>query len=104
MAQEALIAQALAECPKIGAPTRITTPPSPLPDRRNAPRQRPQARAKAFLRSSLATGPMGAAEVQNAAASVGLSMKTLHRAALAIGIVIAREGFGPGGRWTWQLP
>jgi hypothetical protein len=46
---------------------------------------------------------MSAAEIRKAAANAGLSMKTLRRAALAIGIVIAREGFGPGGRWTWQL-
>ena len=75
MAQEALIAQAIAKCPKIAAPARIATPPSPSPDRSNAPIQRPHARAKTFLRSTLATGPMGAAEIQSAAANAGLSIK-----------------------------
>ena len=104
MAQEALIATALAECPKIAAPTPTTAPPNPSPDRSNAPRQRPRARAKVILRAALATGPMGAVEIQTAAANAGLSMKTLRRAALAVGVVIVREGFGSSGRWTWQLP
>ena len=55
MAQEALIAQALAECPKVAAPTHITAPPTPSPDRSNASRQRPRALAKYWVSINMAT-------------------------------------------------
>jgi hypothetical protein len=107
MAQDALIAEALAECPKIVVPAGSETPPSSPPDRSNRPRQRPRARAKAFLRSALATGPMGAAEIQNAAANVlGYLSDAAHAPAANVpGPIVshrlpaAKACTGPPDRW-----
>lgn len=103
--QEALIAAALAACPKLALPARAAAarqsePAGPSIMRR----ERPRARAQALLASILASGPRGAVEIQAAAADAGLSITTLRRAARTVSVTATREGFGRGGRWTWALP
>lgn len=58
-------------------------------------------RAKAMLASSLAEGPKDAAEIIASAATAGISARTMHRAADALGVVKEKAGFEGG--WVWRL-
>jgi hypothetical protein len=60
--------------------------------------------AMLWLSEKLADGPMPAAEIMDAATHAGHSAATLRRARERLGIVVVREGFGPGGRWLWRAP
>jgi putative DNA primase/helicase len=62
------------------------------------------AEAKDFLGEILADGPVPSKQVKAEADSAGLMWPTVRRAQRVLGVVIAREGFGPGGVWTWRLP
>lgn len=58
-------------------------------------------RAREFLRSELAAGPMPANQVQAGARANAISEKTLNRAKKDLGVV-ARKGAFAGG-WNWAL-
>jgi putative DNA primase/helicase len=60
--------------------------------------------ARVFLEGLLASGPMAADAIRAEADGSGLSWASVRRAQKALGIVPAREGFGPEGRWLWRLP
>lgn len=64
----------------------------------------PLDEAIVFLRGALRDGPRPALEVEAEARAEALSLRTLRRARKELGVVAAREGFGPGGRWMWALP
>lgn len=59
-----------------------------------------RADAVRVLRAALADGPRPAGEVAAAAARAGVSVRTLRRAADALGVVRTRVGTGT----TWSLP
>ena len=59
--------------------------------------------ASEWLAEYLADGPRPADEVHRDATRVGISARTLRRAAARLGVHKSREGFGPGGRWVWSL-
>lgn len=55
--------------------------------------------AKVFLASELASGPKPMVEVEEAAASAGISKATLYRAKSTLKVASERSGSG----WTWKL-
>lgn len=57
-----------------------------------------------WLRGELGDGERPAGEVQSAARSAGVAVKTLRRARERVGVVTRREGFGARGGWLWSLP
>lgn len=59
--------------------------------------------AAEWLRDVLADGPMPARDVRRQADEAGHSWATVRRAQSAIGVQVARDGFGRGGRWRWAL-
>jgi hypothetical protein len=59
----------------------------------------PLDRAVAFLRSELARGPMGAAEITQLASRHGIDTTTLNRAKREAGVESRRRGRG----WVWKL-
>jgi putative DNA primase/helicase len=64
--------------------------------------QSERAEAASFLEQFLATGEHPAAAVREASGREGISVRTLHRAAKALGVEMDRRGFGPGS--VWRLP
>ena len=63
-----------------------------------------KADAMAFLRAALVGAPVPAAEVSRVAHERGLTAKAIRSAREALGVEIARNGFGPGSRSLWSLP
>ena len=63
----------------------------------------PLDEAIAFLRGALRDGPRPVLEVEAEARAMALSLRTLRRARMELGVVAARKGFGPGGQWLWAL-
>jgi hypothetical protein len=59
-------------------------------------------RAGALVGKMLADGPRDASEIRAAAESDKISERTIQRAAIALGVVKTKTGFGAG--WTWRLP
>jgi hypothetical protein len=59
--------------------------------------------AEAFLRRELANGPRPVGDVL-AAMPPGVTTITLKRAKGRLGVESVRQGFGPGGSWSWRLP
>jgi hypothetical protein len=57
-----------------------------------------------FLQAALAGGPIPAAEVQRMGREHGLTAKAIRSAREALGVEIARDGFGPGSKSLWSLP
>lgn len=72
--------------------------PAPADDERSE-----RATAAEWLREVLADGPMPARDVRRQADDAGHSWATVRRAQAAIGVHVARDGFGRGGRWRWSL-
>ncbi len=64
---------------------------------------RAESDAETFLKALLADGPMAAKDVKEAAEANGLAWRTVRRAQKALGVKVARSGFGPEGQWTWSL-
>lgn len=60
------------------------------------------AEAEELLRDKLAGGPVAATILSEAAASVGISEKTLQRAKKSLALEVSKGGFHNG--WTWKLP
>jgi putative DNA primase/helicase len=58
--------------------------------------------AMQFLRDLLATGPISSKEVERLAKADGHAVATIRRARNALGVVIDKEGFRAG--WRWSLP
>jgi hypothetical protein len=65
---------------------------------------KPSEEAEAFLRELLADGPAPAKQVKADANDAGLSWATVRRAKARMGLVVSREGFGPGSAINWSLP
>jgi putative DNA primase/helicase len=66
---------------------------------------RPIEEAEAFLKDELADGPVPTKQVKADADAAGMSSwATIRRAKDRLGVVIKREGFGPGGTFLWALP
>lgn len=57
-----------------------------------------------WLCTLLARGPLPVSELRTEADGAGFSWPTIRRAKDEAGVVVSRDGFGPGGRWTWSLP
>ena len=57
-------------------------------------------KAKRFLQTKLANGPMRAIEIERLAQEAGISKSTLNRAKTELGIVPNKQGTF----WVWQLP
>ena len=60
--------------------------------------------ARAFLRATLAEGPLPANAVLAAARAIGISERTLKRAKQREQIEVVRKGFGEGSAWLWRYP
>ena len=58
-----------------------------------------------FLESQLQLGPAPASEIQDAALSMGISLRTLHRAKKTLGVISQRfsDGNTGAGQWHWSL-
>src|SRR5690349_21611814 len=71
-----------------------------------------EAVAAHFLRKALAAEPLGVRKLNAMARSAGLlserqritNAKVFRQAKTALGIQSIRDGFGPRGRWAWELP
>jgi putative DNA primase/helicase len=63
----------------------------------------PRADAEGFLRELLTAGSMASSDVEREAKAVGISWRTLRRAADDLGVEKWREG-GADGHWRWRLP
>jgi len=63
-----------------------------------------KADAMEFLRAALVGAPVPAAELSRVAHERGLTPKAIRSAREALGVEIARNGFGPGSRSLWSLP
>ena len=63
-----------------------------------------KADAMEFLRAVLIGAPVPAAELSRVAYERGLTPKAIRSAREALGVEIARNGFGPGSRSIWSLP
>jgi hypothetical protein len=61
------------------------------------------AEAAEWLKMVLRDGPKPAIELKQLAKVDGIHERTLLRAKQRLGITAHREGFGPGGKWQWQL-
>jgi hypothetical protein len=57
-----------------------------------------------FLRAALVGDPVPAAELSRVAHERGLTPKAIRLAREALGVEIARDGFGRGSRSLWSLP
>lgn len=66
-----------------------------------AERLRRLEEAKTFLRQHLAVSPQPARAVLKAAKAAGIATRTLHRAKVALGVQVQRDGWGKRGRWIW---
>jgi hypothetical protein len=60
--------------------------------------------AAEWLASALRDGPQSAVNLKQRAKNDGVHERTLLRAKQRLGIIARRQGFGPEGLWTWQLP
>lgn len=76
----------------------------PKPRINAAERLRRLEEAKAFLRQHLTTKPLPAQALIKDAKTVGISIRTLHRAKDALGVKVQRQGWGQGGQWLWAVP
>lgn len=63
-----------------------------------------QDEAADLLRTELAGGPRPTKQIQARARDAGISWSSVRRAKDALGVVVARVGFGEGSAWTWSLP
>ena len=63
-----------------------------------------KADAMEFLRAALVGDSVPAAELSRVAHERGLTPKAIRSAREALGVEIARNGFGPGSRSLWSLP
>ncbi|RPI35126.1 MAG: hypothetical protein EHM67_14080, partial [Hyphomicrobiaceae bacterium] len=57
-----------------------------------------------FLREILKDGPVWAADIVLDATQLVLPEKSVRKASKRLNVNKCREGFGPGGKWTWSLP
>src|SRR5438067_3740533 len=62
------------------------------------------AKAQTFLVTLLTRRSRPTLEIRRRASNAALSWITVRRAASALGVVVARKGFGPNGNWSWALP
>jgi hypothetical protein len=69
----------------------------------SATRTTPITDPAAWLREALTAGPKAAAEVLAAAERAGITRKRLRTARERLGVLVDREGFGPGSRIVWAL-
>jgi hypothetical protein len=60
------------------------------------------AEAEEFLQDILASGPVPAKDVQEAARASLITNATLRRAKAKLDIEVTREGFGPGSKVLWR--
>ncbi len=60
--------------------------------------------ATEFLRDELIDGEIDVATLKANARRAGIQEITLRRAKERLGVKVKRQGFGKGGKWTWELP
>lgn len=60
--------------------------------------------ATEFLRDELGDGEIDVAMLKANARRAGIQEITLRRAKERLGVKVKRQGFGKGGKWTWELP
>jgi KaiC/GvpD/RAD55 family RecA-like ATPase len=63
-----------------------------------------KAEAREFLQAALAAEPVPAAEVNRMAREHGFTPKVVRSAREALGVKVARDGFGRGSKSVWSLP
>ena len=63
-----------------------------------------KAEAIEMLRAAFAGGSIAAAEANRMAREHGLTPKAIRSARKALGVVIKRDGFGPGSKSLWSVP
>ena len=56
-----------------------------------------------WLKETLVSGRVSAAELRHACQEAGFAWRTLHRARSRIGAGTRREGFGAGSKYYWYL-
>ena len=79
----------------------LAVPPAPAHDAVAVPALTPQE----FLFSALLDGPRPATAVERAAREQhGWRPRVLFKARQEMRVKATRHGFGPGGRWIWELP
>ncbi len=60
--------------------------------------------ATEFLRDELSGGECDVALLKANSRRAGIQEITLRRAKERLGVKVRRQGFGKGGKWTWELP
>jgi hypothetical protein len=60
--------------------------------------------ATEFLRDELSAGDCDVATLKANARRAGIQEITLRRGKERLGVKVKRQGFGKGGKWTWELP
>jgi hypothetical protein len=63
-----------------------------------------KAEAIELLKDIMTNGSMPAAEVHRIGREHGLTRKVIRSAREALGVIIQRDGFGPGSKSIWSLP
>lgn len=58
--------------------------------------------AEAFIKTTLAEGPVAAKDIERMAEESAISLRTLKRAKKGLGVVSAMQGYQ--GAWEWSLP
>lgn len=66
--------------------------------------QETRTEAEDWLMAILKEGSVASNEISRAAAKEGLSMATVRRAKIELGVQAIRQGFGKDGSWIWSLP
>jgi hypothetical protein len=75
-------------------------------------RRTSEAAVSDFLRNALAADAVGVPNLETMARAAGLlserqritDAKVFRRAKILLGVRSVRDGFGPRGRWAWELP
>jgi hypothetical protein len=83
----------------VATPTPVAEPSAPM-----AQAQTRISDATTWLQMALASGPLPAREIRQRAASVGLSLRSVQRAARHAGVQMRRHGFSATAHSTWALP
>jgi hypothetical protein len=85
-----------------GEPVSITANQALAAEAAGTDKRSALAEAEDFLRDILASGPVPATDVQEAARASLITNATLRRAKDKLKIEIMREGFGPGSKVLWS--
>jgi hypothetical protein len=85
-------------------PVAITANEALAADAAGAETRTGKADAVEFLQAALAGGLVPATEINRMAREHGLTSEAIRLAREALGVMIERDGFGPGSKSLWSLP